>query len=131
MREVITICVNIISSKRESVSLSDLTILLISHNAASQDAHAILTGLLKTVPSFWGAKELTQVISSYTKHWAATTNGPSQDMNSLIKAVAKCVPSKILLSSLVDMWPTYKNTSDQVNMNHEPYAVIDKMYRKR
>ena len=111
--------------------LSDLTIRLISYNAASEDAHAILIGLLKTNPSFWGEKELTQVISSYTKYWAATTDGPSQAMNSLIKAVAKCVPSKILLSSLVDMWPTYKNASDQVSMNHEPYAVIDKMYRKR
>jgi U3 small nucleolar RNA-associated protein 10 len=93
-----------------------MAVVLIFHPAASQDAHAVLLRLLKSVPAFWGEKELTQVISTYAKHWAAAPHGPSDAMNSLMRAVAKHVPSKMLLSSLVDMWPAYKDASEQVGI---------------
>jgi U3 small nucleolar RNA-associated protein 10 len=116
MRETVALCVNIISSRRKLALLSYTAVVLIFHPTASQDAHAVLLRLLKSVPAFWGEKELTQVISTYARHWAAAPHGTSEAMNSLMRAVAKHVPSKMLLSSLVDMWPAYKDASEQVGI---------------
>ncbi|KAF8626030.1 hypothetical protein AX15_005120 [Amanita polypyramis BW_CC] len=107
MRETVMMCADIIST------------------GPSGDAHAILRGLLKSIPTFWGAKELAQVISTYTKHWASVTPGPSQAMSSLIKAVAKHTPTKALLSSMIEMWPTYKDTPGK----REIGAYFDVMVR--
>ncbi|KAF8630264.1 hypothetical protein AX17_005450 [Amanita inopinata Kibby_2008] len=96
LRELVAICVDIISNGVASMS---------------EDAYAILHSLLVSVPTFWGPKEFNQVVNMFTKHRPTTSNGLSQAMSGLAKALTKRAPSKILLSCLIEMWTTYKASS--------------------
>ncbi|KAK2465147.1 hypothetical protein APHAL10511_002839 [Amanita phalloides] len=114
VRETVVICVAIISAGRDIMS---------------QDAHAVLHGLLASIPAFWGTKEITQVVSTYTKHWAAAQcHGPSKAMRSLIKSITKRVPSRVLLPSLVENWPLYRDVPEKKEMAAY-FDVVARMLR--
>jgi U3 small nucleolar RNA-associated protein 10 len=67
--------------------------------------------LLAAIPTFWGSRELTQVIR-------LTINYPSaRGISDVIKSLAKRVPSKALIPTLVDMWPSIQSLHDKVSCN--------------
>ncbi|KAM6493306.1 hypothetical protein JOM56_011440 [Amanita muscaria] len=85
----------------------------------AEDARTLLQNLLVVIPTFWGTTEVTEVISTFTK------SAPSLAMLGLIRAITKRVPSKVLLLSLLQMWPTYQDATDKVNVG----AYFDVMTR--
>lgn len=68
------------------------------------DAFAILHGLLTSIPTFWGSGEISQVISLRIDQFTYTGNATSTALSSLIKAISKRIPGKVLLPTLFDMW---------------------------
>lgn len=76
------------------------------HAGTLADAYSILHGLLLSIPTFWGSKELAQVIMLYTEQSLSSPNTSLTLMLSLVKTIAKKVPSKVLLPAMVDIWPT-------------------------
>ncbi|KAJ7582775.1 hypothetical protein C8J56DRAFT_230499 [Mycena floridula] len=89
-REIVTDCVAIL---REGVA------------EWIDDASATLSSLLISIPTFWGTTELTQILSlCFELHGSKSTKAEST-VGPLMKAVSKRVPSKVLLSTMSDMWP--------------------------
>ncbi|KAG6868785.1 hypothetical protein C0993_010712 [Termitomyces sp. T159_Od127] len=75
--------------------------------AATEDGYSILRGLLVSIPTFWGAREATQIITLYMDHCASTSNSPSPVMLGLVKSLAKRAPSSVLLLALFDLWASF------------------------
>ncbi|PFH46286.1 hypothetical protein AMATHDRAFT_155738 [Amanita thiersii Skay4041] len=102
----------IIPYLQEMVSLS-VEIISNETGAMVEDAHSVLHALLLSISAFWSNKEVMQVITMFTKYYTPAQTGRSKLLNRLIKIVTKTIPSKTLLKSAVEMWPTYKK-SDKV-----------------
>jgi ABC-type dipeptide/oligopeptide/nickel transport system permease component len=70
------------------------------------DTLSVLNGFLASIPSFWSAKELAQVVGVYLDLYASSTATGSDAMLSLMKAIAKQAPTKNLLITLHELWPS-------------------------
>ncbi|TFK24886.1 hypothetical protein FA15DRAFT_669091 [Coprinopsis marcescibilis] len=68
--------------------------------------HSTLQGLLTSIPTFWAAPEILSLLNLYIDQAAGSTNS---SMLGLIKALTKKVSSKILLATLLEMWPPVQN----------------------
>jgi len=77
-------------------------------SSVSIKALRVLQGLLSTIPSFWTADDINLVIDLYLLHDVATE---TLVMENLVKAVAKRVPSSVLLPTLCDTWRRLKESS--------------------
>ncbi|KAH8112066.1 hypothetical protein DFH11DRAFT_1788270 [Phellopilus nigrolimitatus] len=64
-----------------------------------------LSCLLKGIPMFWGAQEVKLVADLYVDGETALSKGSSSQLEKLVKLLAKQLPSKTLLSSLLQCWP--------------------------
>ncbi|KAF9468309.1 hypothetical protein BDZ94DRAFT_1246474 [Collybia nuda] len=71
-----------------------------------EDTYAILLGLLASIPSFWSAKELSQVVTLYIEHCVTTINAPSPPMLRLMKTITKRALPTALLPMMIEMWTT-------------------------
>lgn len=67
----------------------------------------VLQGLLSIVPSFWTADDINLVVGLYLLHDVATE---ASVMGNLVKAVAKRVPSSVLIPTLCDTWKRLKDS---------------------
>lgn len=67
----------------------------------------VLQGLLSTIPSFWTAGDVNLVVDLYLLHDVATE---ASVMTNLVKAVAKRVPSSVLVPTLCDTWKRLKES---------------------
>ncbi|EAU87657.2 hypothetical protein CC1G_09118 [Coprinopsis cinerea okayama7 len=65
-----------------------------------------LQGLLASIPTFWAAPE---VLSLFTLYIDQSIDPAAGSLLNLIKSVTKRVPAKILLPTLLDMWPPVQN----------------------
>lgn len=61
----------------------------------------VLQGLLSSIPSFWTANDVNLVVDLYLLHDVATE---ALVMENLVKAVAKRVPSSVLIPTLCNTW---------------------------
>lgn len=68
----------------------------------------VLQGLLSAIPSFWTAEDINLVVDLYLLHDVATETFV---MANLVKAVAKRVPSSVLVPTLCDTWKRLKVSS--------------------
>lgn len=77
-----------------------------------EKSSAVLHGLLTSIPTFWGPDALAQMVNVYVDHGKVTSGSPKAPVSSLMRAITKKVPSKVLLPSLLDNWAataSYKN----------------------
>ena len=68
----------------------------------------VLQALLSTIPSFWTADDINLVVDLYLLHDVATE---TLVVANLVKAVAKRVPSSVLIPTLCDTWKRLKQSS--------------------
>lgn len=80
--------------------------------AVLEKSSAVLHGLLTSIPAFWGPDALARVVNVYMDHCKVTSGSPKAPVSSLMKAIAKKIPTQVLLPSLLDNWAvtsSYKN----------------------
>ena len=78
------------------------------------DTLGVLHGLLTSIPTFWGVGEITQVVKLYLDHYASMSSTPSSAMPTLMKAIAKRAPTKVLVPAVYEMWPSLKTSLQMV-----------------
>ncbi|KAI5117129.1 hypothetical protein M0805_007713 [Coniferiporia weirii] len=70
-----------------------------------------LSCLLKTIPTFWGAQEVKIVVDLHLDGEKVISEGSTSQLEKLVKLLAKQVPSKTLISSLLQCWPALEDLS--------------------
>jgi len=90
-----------------------LTLAVLSENAIST-----LQGLLKTIPVFWGNGELSQIIFLYMDQFSFTSNASSLPVQTLTKSLAKKIPPKALLLTLIEIWSPLQSSRNLVSSNY-------------
>ncbi|KAF7977911.1 hypothetical protein HWV62_2480 [Athelia sp. TMB] len=80
-------------------------------SALATDALSVLRGLLVAIPTFWGNAELVQVIKLHIDH-TTTAKAQSSATTALMKALTKRTPSKVLISSMCQIWPLENSASN-------------------
>jgi U3 small nucleolar RNA-associated protein 10 len=73
-------------------------------------AISTLQGLVSTLPAFYGAVELINIVKLHLQY-SVTMNSA---MASLMKAIAKKIPSNSLLPVLCDLWPSLEKSQKKV-----------------
>jgi len=76
-----------------------------------------LQGLVSTLPAFYGAAELSSIVKLHLEY-SATLSGP---MTGLMKAIAKKIPSNMLLLVLCDLWPNLEKSQKKVCISRYEY----------
>ncbi|TFK71529.1 hypothetical protein BDN72DRAFT_432062 [Pluteus cervinus] len=75
------------------------------------DAVSVLTGLLTSIPQFWGNAEFTLVLNLYVEQ--RSTQGKVQSATSkLVKAIAKKAAPKTLIPVVIEMWGPIKKSAN-------------------
>src|SRR6267154_736242 len=69
-------------------------------------AISTLQGLVLTLPAFYGAAELIDIVKLHLQY-SVTSSGA---MTGLMKAIAKKIPSNTLLPVLCDLWPSLEKS---------------------
>jgi U3 small nucleolar RNA-associated protein 10 len=72
-----------------------------------------LQGLVSTLPAFYGAAELSSIVKLHLEY-SATLSGP---MTGLMKAIAKKIPSNMLLLVLCDLWPNLEKSQKKEHVD--------------
>ncbi|KAG1852147.1 hypothetical protein DFJ58DRAFT_791745 [Suillus subalutaceus] len=72
-----------------------------------------LQGLVSTLPAFYGAAELRGIVKLHLEY-SVTLNGP---MTGLMKAIAKKIPSNMLLPVLCDLWPDLEKSQKKEHVD--------------
>ncbi|PPQ90282.1 hypothetical protein CVT25_013107 [Psilocybe cyanescens] len=72
--------------------------------ALFHNSFEVLNGMLSTIPTFWGSGEVNQVVFLYMDQASSSSKLPSATLSALIKALAKRIPAKVLIPTLLDMW---------------------------
>lgn len=80
------------------------------NKALAESTLAILQGLLSSIPTFWGSEEVTQIVNFYIEDCFQTSNVLSSATSGLMKSVAKRIPAKILLPTLLELWAPLEAT---------------------
>ncbi|TDL26887.1 hypothetical protein BD410DRAFT_763071 [Rickenella mellea] len=85
-----------------------------SVSAIFTEAANVITNLLKSIPAFWGIIELKFVIETLME---TTDDTRTTVMESITKAIAKRVPSKTLIPTMCQLWPSYsEKTTNSLQM---------------
>lgn len=92
-KEMIRVCSSVVRSHGESETVGSKAV-------------GVLQGLLTSIPNFWSSSEFLQVINLYLDICGSSTKSQVAPLSSLIKTVAKKAPSKLLLATLCDVWPS-------------------------
>ncbi|KAJ3530702.1 hypothetical protein NM688_g7673 [Phlebia brevispora] len=76
------------------------------NEAVCSQAVGVLQGLLSSIPNFWSSAEFLQIINLYLDTRGSSSKPQLTSLSTLIKTVAKKAPSKLLLTTLCDIWPS-------------------------
>ncbi|KAF8797612.1 hypothetical protein BYT27DRAFT_7204423 [Phlegmacium glaucopus] len=96
-----------------SIISHSIAILRGEDDSLFEDAFSILHGLLTTIPTFWGSGEVTQVVLLHMDQ----PSHISSMMSSLVKSIAKRIPSKVLLPTLVEIWLTVQPSGQSTRIS--------------
>ena len=91
----------------------------------------MLQGLLTSIPKFWSKAELTQVLNAYFESSSSVSKNHTPQMSSLIRAVTKKAPAKVLLPLFSEMWTDIAARSDEVSSivpPIEPFLMITGLF---
>ncbi len=66
---------------------------------------SVLSALVTSIPTFWGSAEVKSVCEMYLSDKVASSEF-SHHSEKLVKAISKHVSSKLLLASLLELWPS-------------------------
>ncbi|KAF9526013.1 hypothetical protein CPB83DRAFT_877003 [Crepidotus variabilis] len=91
-----------------------VTILRGSEQSLFEDALSTLQGLLKSIPSFWGVAEISQIIDLYADQFSSSARSLLQ---SLIKGMTKKIPSKTLVPALLNMWTILQPSGNMIRIS--------------
>lgn len=80
--------------------------------AASSDAVAVLQTLLTSIPNFWGNADLTQIIDLYLDSTGSASQSLAALIWTVVKAVVKRIPSKVLVPVLCEYWTALSSKED-------------------
>lgn len=123
LRHVIEMCVSILkgssNSKNSGKRLTIYSFVSLQSRPAEAPSEALasLTSILKSIPSFWGIQEVKAVVSLVTDGTQQESSKPSTQLEKLSKLLAKQLPSRILLSALMQSWPSSSITETEVHTN--------------
>ncbi|KZT03292.1 uncharacterized protein LAESUDRAFT_744673 [Laetiporus sulphureus 93-53] len=78
-------------------------------------AFSVMQILLTTVPTFWGEKELTQVVQLFLE--LCGSDEKSSMAAPVVRTLAKRIPSKTLLETLCKMWTSLQPSGQTSNMS--------------
>ncbi|CCM00706.1 uncharacterized protein FIBRA_02746 [Fibroporia radiculosa] len=87
-----------------------------------------LQSLLTSVPTFWGEKDLVQVIDLYIEFRTASSKAESTFLEPVVKTMANRVPSTVLLPALGGIW-TSLNASGLVNDQYKRLGYFNLLKR--
>lgn len=65
-----------------------------------------LSSLVTTVPTFWGQQEVIVVLKFFIRESAIAHSEVPSQLGKLIKLLARQIPSKIVLPSIIQCWPS-------------------------
>ncbi|KAG2757731.1 hypothetical protein P692DRAFT_20824545 [Suillus brevipes Sb2] len=77
------------------------------------DAISTLQGLVSTLPAFYGAAELRDIVKLHLDY-SVTLSGP---MTGFMKAIAKKIPCNMLLPVLCDLWPNLEKSQKKEHVD--------------
>lgn len=78
---------------------------------------------MKALPSFWGTRDVSRIIDVYMHPDVFESPEPQRQLDKLAKFMAKQLPSKVLLSALLQSWPTMESIRDRVRIVSTSYEL--------
>ncbi|EKM52689.1 uncharacterized protein PHACADRAFT_101069 [Phanerochaete carnosa HHB-10118-sp] len=90
---------------------------------ASSDAVAVLQALLGSIPNFWGSADLTQIVDLCLDSTVSASQSVTALIWTVVKAVAKKIPSKVLVPALCEYWATLSSKGD-VSLTRAFFTVL-------
>jgi U3 small nucleolar RNA-associated protein 10 len=123
-RELVQESVSIVREAREgkdcmSLSLSFFFLLIYVNNlsqdsaSTAENAIGVLSGLLVSIPTFWGKAEIVQVIKLYVDGHVDTLQA---SLGGLVKSMTKRLAPKSLLTTMCDAWTTLQIAGSDVRL---------------
>ena len=64
-----------------------------------------MSSLIVTVPAFWGQKDVNLILNFFVDRGGFSQNESLPQLDKLIKLLAKQIPSKVVIPSLLQCWP--------------------------
>ncbi|GJE92911.1 U3snoRNP10 and BP28CT domain-containing protein [Phanerochaete sordida] len=92
--------------------------------AASSDAIAVLQALLASIPNFWGSADLTQIVDLYLESTVSASQSLTALIWTVVKAVTKRIPSKVLLPVLCEYWTGLSTKGDIVAAKFHAFFTV-------
>ncbi|KAI0790983.1 hypothetical protein C8Q75DRAFT_805854 [Abortiporus biennis] len=84
---------------------------------ATSSCVKILQALLSSIPKFWSASELNEVIELYLDSCIATSSpSRTEEITSLMKSTTKKSPPKVLIPLLCEMWAKLSTSDDESSL---------------
>ena len=100
--------------------------------ALFENAISTLQGLLKTIPAFWGNGELSQIIFLYMDQFSFTSNPLALPVQTLTKSLAKKIPPKTLLPTLIEIWSPLQSSGKLVSPDYfRDWVLVDDNHQSR
>ncbi|KAI0063355.1 ARM repeat-containing protein [Artomyces pyxidatus] len=117
-RDIIQECVSILNDPSKSrPKHSDLLL---------SDALSVLRGLFNSIPSFWASSELASVFRLYLD---SRSQSGAAKLIAFVKVVVSKAPTKVLLSTLFDMWSALSTSDSEVRLASHLEGYFDLLKR--
>lgn len=88
-----------------------------------------LSALLKTVPTFWGIADVKLLIDLYINGEILLSEQYLPQLERIVKIFAKQVPSKTLLSSVMQCWPSLEGLSNPVCVVSSTSPLLSNLFQ--
>lgn len=76
----------------------------------------VLSCLLKTIPTFWGVADVKAALELYMHGKEILLGQHQAQLEKLFKQFAKRIPGKLLVSSMMQCWPSLEIVVEPVSL---------------